>query len=289
MVVYADVLLLTNFYVDYLLLLATEKLSGATGRFWRRMLGGFVASLFSLTIYLPSLGRLMELGWKCLCALMTIFITYGPCRPHTFLRRCVAFLAATYAFAGLFLLLQRWTSSENGILVRGGTVYLDLSPFMLVGFTTVCYLALTIYRRLIRRSEAQEQKHELFLSYKSNSRSIPVYYDSGNRLTDPLSGRPVLVVDRRVAGDLLPPEEYESMLSPEPDGNAVHGFRLIPFQSVGGNGLMPAFQPDAVKLDGRSLGRCYVALSPAPIREGFDGLIGPDLMEYEEDSLCCVK
>ena len=62
MVVYADVLLLTNFYVDYLLLLATEKLSGATGRFWRRMLGGFVASLFSLTIYLPSLGRLTELG-----------------------------------------------------------------------------------------------------------------------------------------------------------------------------------------------------------------------------------
>lgn len=289
MIVYADVLLLTNFYVDYLLLMATERLSGVQGAFWRRVLAGFVASLFSLGIFLPMKSRAVELAWEGFCALVTLLVAYGRCRPRAFLRRFVAFLAATYAFAGLFLLLQRWTGPDGGIVVRGGTVYLDLSPFLLIGFTTVCYLSLCLYRRLVRRRDLVEQRHDLVLTYQEKTVSLRAYYDSGNRLYDPLSGRPVVVINREAAASLLPDPAYRALWDAGVAEKPVKGFRLIPFETIGGDGLMPAFKPDEVKLDGKQLGRCYIAVSPAPLRADFDGLIGPDFFDCEEDSLCSVR
>ena len=58
--------------------------------------------------------------------------------------------------------------------------------------------------------------------------------------------------------------------------------RLIPFRSVGGEGLLPAFQPDALTVTdaagrARDIGGGYVAITDALGRGEFQALIGNDI------------
>ena len=129
-----------------------------------------------------------------------------------------------------------------------------------------------------RRAPAGRCFH-LRLFYGDNTVSVRCLYDSGNHLTEPFSNRPVLVVERAVAARLLPvPASPEEL--PPPDRA---GWRLVPFDSLGGQGLLPAFVPDrvvAVTTTGeRALPSCYVAVCSRLGRGEYQGLLGGALGE----------
>ena len=286
MVVYADVLVLTNFYIDYLLLLATEKLCRVRVRFRRRLLGAAVSALFSLAVFLPVAAPVLSLAVKVVAACTTVLVAYGRARVWVFARRMLCFLAVTYGFAGVVLAVQLWLGPE-GVLVVHGSVYWDVSPLLLLSATTACYLALWGYRRFFRRSASGEVALCLVVSHGGRKESLCALYDTGNRLFEPLSGDPVLVIDRDFATRLLGGEAADRLLRCEVDAAVCPGFRLVPYQAVGGRGVLPAFRPDRVTREGRPLPRLYLAVSPTPLREGYDGIAGPDALEVKEETTCC--
>lgn len=116
-------------------------------------------------------------------------------------------------------------------------------------------------------------------------------YDSGNSLTEPFSGSPVAVVNRAAIEGILP-EEVRAALHPESVPRSGGGtaaalrvrLRMVPFRSVGGSGLLPAFQPDRLTVVGagggsRDVTGGYVALGDAIGQGEFDALIGTDMAE----------
>ena len=60
--VYVDILIITNFLIDYFILLLSNKLSGANKKRWRIILGAFVASSSSLLIFAPELSLFAEIN-----------------------------------------------------------------------------------------------------------------------------------------------------------------------------------------------------------------------------------
>ncbi|MGX8706583.1 MAG: sigma-E processing peptidase SpoIIGA [bacterium] len=58
---------------------------------------------------------------------------------------------------------------------------------------------------------------------------FPACVDTGNRLTEPFSGQPVLIASASLLKPILPAD----------------GYRLVPYGSVGGHGAIPCFRPDA--------------------------------------------
>ena len=100
-------------------------------------------------------------------------------------------------------------------------------------------------------------------------------YDSGNHLVEPFSNRPVIVVERAALDGLLTIPDSVEDLPP----NGV--WRVVPFDSLGGEGLLPAFSPDSVvAVTPRGeirLRDCYVAVCARLGRGEYDGLIGSEL------------
>lgn len=87
--------------------------------------------------------------------------------------------------------------------------------------------------------------------------AVRALYDSGNSLTELFSGSPVAVVRRAALESVLPAEVREALRDPAAfvSGEAGAGnggaaaavrsrLRLVPFRSVGGDGLLPAFRPE---------------------------------------------
>ena len=108
--------------------------------------------------------------------------------------------------------------------------------------------------------------------------------DTGNRLREPLSGAPALIAEERALLPLLEPELRSRLTAtaglPAPERLMVlgPGFRLLPYRTLGENGLLLAFRPERVYVDGTLCPDIWAALCPGPLRPG-DGcaaLLGGD-------------
>ena len=101
---------------------------------------------------------------------------------------------------------------------------------------------------------------------------LPGWRDSGNDLHDPVTGRAAAVADRRALAALLPPmpdDPVEAFGQLQGRG----AFRLLPYRAVGANGLLLAFRPDEIEVDGKR-GSAHRALPDAGGGRGRDHSAG---------------
>lgn len=75
------------------------------------------------------------------------------------------------------------------------------------------------------------------VTHRGETARFPAWIDTGNRLTEPLSGQPVLIASAPLVRAVLP----------------ERGYRLVAYGSVGGGGTLKCFRPDRLYI--RSAGR----------------------------------
>ena len=102
--------------------------------------------------------------------------------------------------------------------------------------------------------------------------------DTGNTLTDPATGRPVLVAEADSLEELLPPglrpgpaelRDPAGVLERLEDGPWRLRFRLLPYRAVGvERGLLLALRMDRVQVGEEDRGPMLAALSPTPVSDG---------------------
>ena len=84
---------------------------------------------------------------------------------------------------------------------------------------------------------------ELTIYYRGRSARLPVLRDSGNLLTDGVTGLPVIVVSEGTVASLLPAGVRTGNLSTLPPG-----WRLLPIRTAAGNGTLMCFRADQLEL-----------------------------------------
>lgn len=85
--------------------------------------------------------------------------------------------------------------------------------------------------------------------------SFPALIDTGNRLTEPISALPVIIVESSLIKNLIPCNINTSTSLPR-------GFRLIAYGGVGGNGMLPCFMPRSITSNGKKIRDIWVAIYP---------------------------
>lgn len=80
------------------------------------------------------------------------------------------------------------------------------------------------------------------IRYRGRVKTLPVLYDSGNLLRDPLSGLPVVVAPYAMMRDILPPLTTRDL------STLPKGFTLLRAGTAGGDKTFMCFRPDAFAL-----------------------------------------
>lgn len=116
---------------------------------------------------------------------------------------------------------------------------------------------------------------------------LTAYLDTANHLNDVFSGLPVALCTSEALKPLLGEagvrwvKEGKYLSLPPPEETAALHFRLIPFTGMGGDGVLPAFQPEGLWLEEKeseSKRFCAViAITSRPFRQGYDMLLHPDI------------
>ena len=274
MVIYADVLLAVNWWVDFLLLLAVRRFLGVGARPWRLILGALIGGVVSFSLFLPPIATWLSLIIKFAAAGLMILTAFGWRDRRRFARALFLLFGLSAGLSGLCSALYYFAAPRD-LMVFNGVVYYAVSPWLLLGLTVLCYGVLWLFEMVARRRAPQGRDFKVRMSYGGRSVVLRCLYDSGNHLTEPFSNRPVVVVQRAAIDGLLPlPDNVEDL---PPNGQ----WRVVPFDTLAGGGLLPAFLPDnvvAITPRGEcSLGDCYVAVCERLGRGDYEGLIGSAL------------
>ena len=283
-VIYVDTLFLLNAAVDYLLLLASARLAGEPLARLRFLLGAALGGLYAVAIFLPGLSFLARPPCRLAAAVLMVLAAFW--KSQRLLRQVVIFLALSCAFGGgvlaIGLLGGRGLTLSNGVLYSG----MDLKIVLLSA--AGCYGALTLlFQRTGRHTAAAGELRPVRLTLGERQVSLIALVDTGNTLTDPATGRPVLVAEADCVEELLPPGIRPSPADlRDPAGTLERledpwrrRFRLLPYRSVGvDRGLLLAVRVDQVQVGEEDRGPMLAALSPTPVSDGggYRALLGAD-------------
>lgn len=283
-VIYVDTLFLLNAAVDYLLLLASARLAGEPLARLRFLLGAALGGMYAVAIFLPGLSFLARPPCRLAAAVLMVLAAFWKSR--RLLRQVVIFLALSCAFGGgvlaIGLLGGRGLTLSNGVLYSG----MDLKIVLLSA--AGCYGALTLlFQRTGRHTAAAGELRPVRLTLGERQVSLIALVDTGNTLTDPATGRPVLVAEADCVEELLPPGIRPSPADlRDPAGTLERledpwrrRFRLLPYRSVGvDRGLLLAVRVDQVQVGEEDRGPMLAALSPTPVSDGggYRALLGAD-------------
>jgi len=278
-----DTLFLLNALVDYLLLLAAARLAGERLRRLRFALGAALGGLYAAAIFLPGLEFLARLPCRMSAAALMLLAAYGG--SVRLLRQAVIFFALTCAFGGGVAAISM--AGGRGLSLGRGVFYsaLDLKTVLLSA--AACYALLTMaLQRVGRHTAASGELVPARLSLGERCVELTALADTGNTLTDPISGAPVMVAEGEAALSLFPENCRPRMDDLRDPAGALERlgagewrgrFRLLPYRAVGvERGLLLAVRVDELWLNGRKHGRQLVALSPTPVSDGgaYRALVG---------------
>ena len=278
-VVYIDSVFLLNFLINYLLLLVTAKICGASPLRLRLCAGAAVGAVYAVLCWVPGLQWLGGLVGKLVFAAAMAAAGFLRRRSRGFLRLMLVFWAVSLALGGGVYAVGLLVYGQGS---PGGAVSLPIDFKTLLLTAAISYALLTLVFRRAAQHGPQELE-TLRVVYCGRSHTLRALLDSGHTLRDPLSGAAVAIVDRTSAEEILdtvlPPGLLEHPTEALSQGDSAIRWRLIPYKTVGvEQGFLLAFRPQMVYL-GRQQATMLVAVSPHPVSDGggYQALISAQL------------
>lgn len=248
---YFDILWILNFVVDLLLLIAANRLSGYPTQWWRTILAAVIGGTYGSLCVLPGLFFLAATFWRLIFLGLIGCIAFGIQKDT--LRRCVLFSILSMALGGIAIGI-----GSNGFLS-----------------VLVCALMLCLMCTFGLRGRIGNKFVPIEILYNGKSHRFTGLIDTGNLLTDPITGEQIIIVSSSLGRQIL---ELGSITFSDPVSaiKLIQGGRLVLYHSVGTeNGLLAAKRFQNVTI-GKWCGACLVAFSPQEIGKGqsFEALTG---------------
>lgn len=281
-VVYGDVLVVVNFIIDLLILRLCQPLTGIRQRGLRPYLAAAAGGLCSMAIFIPASSLLVDLFIRLGFSFIVVSIAYGRQRPGVFLRLLGVFYGVSFLVAGVVIGL--WFLFPNGgYAYRNGMIYLNLEPALLIGSVAAAYLFVCLFERIFRWGRGMGERYSMTAQRGGKLIAFTALADTGNRLTEPFSGAPMVMLEAGKGLELLTPPEARWLESGMTRGEPPPGLRMVPYHTVNGAGLLAAFRPQSlrVEVEGRWLEvDGYLALLPrGQGPEGCEGIFHPRMIQ----------
>ena len=263
--VYLDSLFLLNFTMNlYLLLLVNKSLHRTATRF-RLFLGAVIGGVGYCLMFVLPVGIVPKVAAASICAGagMLIFV-FKPGSIKAFFQILERMLMYALLMGGGFLLLRNHIKPFRthmipimGMLASGGI------------------LMLVFYRETGRREQEKQELLEVRLLTRSGFRmTVKAIVDTGNSLKEPISGKPVSVLDRATFEVLWQNEDREK------------GFRAIPYRSVGcEGGIMNGYELPEITFELGGIKKIcrgiYIGVSEQAVSatQNYQMLLHPKLLE----------
>ena len=250
-VVYADLLFLVNFSMDFLCFFVTTRLLRRPFRVWRSILASAMGGVYSVAIlfvnfkFIPSL--VADLGFcilMCLCAI-------GLKNKKTsefFLYTSVYFgvsMGTGGCMTAMYSLLNRLDLPLSEVKDNPDGISVWLFGLLAVASGIVAMAG----GKMFKNASATEIS-TLEITYGGRTLTLRGMVDTGNMLKDPISGKPVIIIDKKSLEGLIPRSILDKAMRGDITGileeNYENKVRLVSMKTASGSSMVCAFIPQKI-------------------------------------------
>lgn len=279
-VIYVDILVAINLFINYLLIMATSKFLSLKLSKWRMVFGEILGGIYSLYILLPPVGLALSLLIKFVMSATIVVSTFKIPNIMAFAKILTCFYIINFVFTGMMLAL--WcVYKPNGMAVNNGTVYFSISPTVLFVSGFITYILLKAINRIIGKRTFTKSTCEIKIFHENKISILNAMIDTGNSLTEPFSGLPVIVVEKESVQNIFSVEILSSEIQTCQKSDILKSrFRMIPYKTISGEGLLPAFKPEKITINDGMPKQAYIAIcSKSDLPENFSAIVNSELID----------
>ncbi len=304
MVVYMDLIFLTNLLMDGALLQTTAWSRKVKLKWWRLSLSALIGASYVVFMVFPSMAALYTFLMKTLFSLTMVYVAFGFGSLQHFVRNLGTFYLVNFAAAGCMFGLHYFLLSSNevmnGILFThsGGSGFIVQVGLVFV-LTTFC-ISVWFFKLMQRVKEQREQLTQFIAQVEvclgEHQITCTGLVDTGNQLYDPLTRIPVMVMETACFMDVLPPD-WIARIADDSLQNILDSIgedhfamqerlRLIPYRGIRkGSEFMVALKPDKVIIvhneQRREVSKVYIGFKGNPLSSdgSYQAIVHPKLLE----------
>ncbi len=293
--VYLDIIFLENLCINCIILLATALINKNTISIIRILLSSFIGSIYAVVVYLSIAKVFSNIILKILLSVCMVHIAYNPKNIKALLKELVLFYLTSFTFGGVAFALLYFVKPQE-ILIKNGVLIGTYPIKIVLTGVIVGFIIMTIaFKNFKKRLSKKDMFCKVTIKLKDKMKTIIAMIDTGNLLREPLSGCPVVVVEKQELLDIVPEEilnnlekiiygDYNNVTLEE----YASKFRVIPFTSLGKeNGLLLGLKVDDLyveydeqenNIEGAIVGIYNKKLSTS---NSYNALIGLDIINEE--------
>ena len=277
-VIYGDVLFLVNFSMDFLCLFVTGRLFHLRMRAGRLAVGGALGALYAVCEVFWQREGIVLLLAQVLAAVVMTAAAFG-------WRRCGLYAAVMWlcgaGLGGLMTGIFHVLSTYSGRLLMDGNVvelYGDVPLGAVLALAGVSAAAVGLGGRAAAKglSGGEAEVRAVLAGKEIRLRCLR---DSGNLLSEPYTGYPVIVIRMEDIRKLVPAElagvfgrnRLETLADVEV--SLARRIKIIPVSTAEGSGVMMGIIPDELWVDGREKMACLAAARTGGDFGGLDGIV----------------
>lgn len=255
---YIDVFFAVNFMMDAILLMITRKILGCSAGYMRVYAGALAGAVLTcLVVVLPiPVAGVKQIVFHSLISVVMIKAGLGIPWGRKLLKGWVVLYISGFLTGGIMQFLRQY--------VRVGSLFFLLA---VAGY----YLASGIWEVLLRLGQRKNSRCRVVLQFDGKSCVAEALIDTGNSLTDPVTGRAVSILDQRTAGRLCGKELPKTL-------------RYIPYHSIGKmQGVMPMITLDKMTVvcagEKKEILKPMMAICEERLTgEAFQVILNPDVL-----------
>ena len=230
-VIYADILFLINFSLDYLCLFIAGRLQNRFCKALRLLAASAFGGIYAFLPYAIELPVPIAIALHVAAAALICLIAFGA-RVGKFLLLLGSFIVSSALMGGLITAIY----SITGRYSNGAYTETDALSFCLICLLSA---AIAISYGLICKNKIHTVSTDVKIYVGEEKISARLLCDSGNLVTEPFSSLPVIVLSASCLP--YPYDMPESHVFPLP-------IRIIPFSTGAGKNCFFGFRPDKIEI-----------------------------------------
>ena len=249
MTVYADLLFLINFSMDYLCLYVCARVLKRKMRLVRMLISASLGGIYSVAALFLSVPSPVELLFDALvCVIMCVIVFFECGRGIGSLFLCSFLYIGISMMSGgcmtaLFNLLNKADLPLTGIDDDGISTYLFAILAAAAGI-----ISLKSGDAISRRAPINECK--LKVTFSGKETLLMGFSDSGNLVRDPISGTAVIFIKREKFSQIADLSVIDAFLAGNPSLDPDYkGIRMIPINTASGKSLSAAIKPKKITIE----------------------------------------
>ena len=245
MVVYLDVIFLENFFMNLIIILTVSICMKLGAKVWRMIL----AAAFGAIFYILEFFIIWITWFEFLLGAALVVISFVFHGIKAFLKQLCLLYFISFAFGGISFGLMNVLNREGYSIFDGAIVGNFNLSWLIVAVIIGFVLSIIVIRR-----RAKHVLADVTISVGGREADAKILLDTGNLLKEPYENRPVMIIQKDVASNILDSVIMDRLHDILRGAEVLPiGMFYIPYRSLGKEyGYLLGFKPDFVRLKGDS-------------------------------------